>query len=188
VPRARTSLHSTTRLHGDDLEQAWKVYELAFAGLPTRAVQQHLMTRVEFEEVCADARVVKYVTRDVDRDDAVCAFATFTNDLSAVSQLSEDYYAHRWPRQFRERSIWYIGCVGVHPSYRSSGVFVTLVEAMCRVVHEQGGVASLDICRYNDEQLALPRLISRIVNSLGHEAAGVRLDEQTYWAYDFSPA
>ncbi|GAA0299939.1 GNAT family N-acetyltransferase [Kineococcus aurantiacus] len=186
MPRATTTLSTSTRLTGDDLEQAWKVYEVAFSSLTTRAVQQHLMTRAEFEEVCSDERVLKYVARDVDRDDAVCAFATFSNDLSTVYQLSEDYYRARWPRQFAEGSIWYIGCVGVHPSYRSSGVFVKLVEAMCRVVHEQGGVASLDICRYNDERLALPRLIERVVHSFGHAAEGERLDEQTYWAYDFS--
>jgi ribosomal protein S18 acetylase RimI-like enzyme len=187
VPRANTRLEKTTRLTGDDLEQAWKVYELAFAGLATRAVQQHLMTREEFDEVCADVRVFKYVVRDADLG-TLCGFATFSNDLSTVYQLSEDYYENRWPRQFAERSIWYIGCVGVHPAYRSSGVFVTLVEAMCRVVHEQRGVASLDICRYNDERLALPRLISRIVNSFGHATEGERLDVQTYWAYDFAAA
>lgn len=188
MARARITLDSTTQLFGDDLENAWKTYELAFAGLATRAVQQHLMTREEFEEVCSDERWRKYVTRDLDRDGAVCSFATFTNDLSAVYQLSEDYYRNRWPQQFAERSIWYIGCVGVHPSYRSSGVFVTLVEAMCRVVHEQGGIASLDICRYNDEELALPRLIGRIVDSFGHDTAAERLDTQTYWAYDFTRA
>lgn len=187
MPRATTVLDTTTTLTGDDLEQAWKVYELAFAGLATRAVQQHLMTREEFEEVCADERVFKYVVRDVDLD-VLCGFATFSNDLSTVYQLSEAYYEQRWPRQFAERSIWYIGCVGVHPAYRSSGVFVTLVEAMCRVVHDNRGVASLDICRYNDERLALPRLIGRIVNSFGHETTGERLDEQTYWAYDFASA
>jgi ribosomal protein S18 acetylase RimI-like enzyme len=188
MPRARTTLETTPQLLGEDAEQAWKAYELAFSGLATRAVQQHLMTREEFDEVCTDGRWIKYVTRDLDRDGAVCAFATFTNDLSAVYQLSEDYYANRWPQQFSRRSIWYIGCVGVHPSYRSSGVFVTLVEAMCRVVHEQGGIASLDICRYNEEALALPRLIGRIVQSFGHEARGEKLDVQTYWAYDFSRA
>lgn len=188
MARARTALESSTRLLGDDLEQAWKTYELAFSGMTTRAVQQHLMTREEFEDVCADERWTKYVTRDLDRGGAICSFATLTNDLSAVYQLSEDYYRHRWPRQFAERSIYYIGCVGVHPSYRSSGVFVTVVEAICRVVHERGGVASLDICRYNEEALALPQLIGRVVDSLGHEAEGERLDVQTYWAYDFSRA
>jgi len=186
--RARTTLETLTVLEGEDLENAWQTYEVAFTGLATRAVQQHLMTREEFEEVCADERWIKYVTRDLDRGGAVCSFATFTNDLSAVYQLSEDFYQNRWPKQFAERSIWYIGCVGVHPAYRSSGVFVTLVEAMIRVVHEQGGVASLDICRYNDEALALPRLIGRIVNSLSLETSGERLDVQTYWAYDFSAA
>jgi ribosomal protein S18 acetylase RimI-like enzyme len=187
MPRANTTLEKTTRLTGDDLEQAWKVYELAFAGLAARAVQQHLMTREEFDEVCADDRVFKYVVRDTDLG-VLCGFATFSNDLSTVHQLSEDFYERRWPRQFAEGTIWYIGCVGVHPSYRSSGVFVALVEAMCRVVHDERGVASLDICRYNDERLALPRLIGRIVNSFGHETAGERIDEQTFWAYDFAAA
>ncbi|WP_432509853.1 hypothetical protein [Kineococcus sp. SYSU DK001] len=184
MPRANTTLEITGRLDGGDLEDAWKAYEHAFSGLTTRAAQQHLMTREEFEDVCLDPRWRKYVIRDVDRDGAVGAFGTATNDLSAVFQLSLDFYATRYPRQFAEGTICYIGCIGVHPSYRSSGAFVTIVEEICRGIHEQGGVAAIDTCRYNDEQLALPRLINRITRTFGTE--GERLDTQTYWGYDFS--
>ncbi|WP_432561868.1 hypothetical protein [Kineococcus sp. SYSU DK003] len=184
MPRANTALDVLDRLDGNDREDAWKAYELAFSGLAVRAAQQHLMTREEFEEVCLDERWRKYVIRDVDRDGTVGAFGTATNDLSVVPLLSLDFYADRYPRQFADRTICYIGCIGVHPSYRSSGAFVRIVETICRGIHEQGGVAAVDVCAYNDEQLALPRLINRITRTFGTE--GERLDTQAFYGYDFS--
>ncbi|PRY13473.1 hypothetical protein [Kineococcus rhizosphaerae] len=184
MPRANTSLDSTHRLEGDDVEDAWKAYEQAFSPLAARAASQHLMTREEFEDVCLDERWRKYVVRDLDRDGTVGAFGTATYDLSAVPMVSLDFYAARYPHQFAQRTICYIGCIGVHPSYRSSGAFVRVVEEICRGIHDLGGVAAIDVCQYNEESLALPRLIDRITRTFGAE--GERLDTQTYWGYDFS--
>lgn len=168
---------------GDQRDSAWEIYQAAFDRLRVLAVQRHVMTRAEFDDVCADSRVQKYL--GIARSGQVCAFGSFTNDLSSMPLVSEEYYAHRWPEHHRAGRIWYIGCVGVHPDYRSSGIFSKMVGRMVQVVEQQGGVASIDICRHNEQELALPRLIGRLVDTVGAGAAVHRLDEQTYWAYEF---
>jgi len=60
-----------------------------------------------------------------------------------------------------------------------------MVERMVAEVEREGGVASIDICRHNEQELALPRLIGRLVDTVSSGAAVHRLDEQTYWAYEF---
>lgn len=170
-------------IDGELRDKAWSVYRTAFDRLRILAVQRHMMTRPEFDVVCSDARVDKYL--GVSPDGEVCAFGTFTNHLASMPLISEDYYAHHWPREHAEGRVWYIGCVGVHPQYRSSGIFARLVGEMCQVVQRHGGVASIDICRHNENELALPRLINRLVSTVSDGAAVRRLDEQTYWAYEF---
>ena len=181
--RTQVDLVTRTTLEGELLEGAWATYQVAFDRLRVLAVQRHLMTRAEFDDVCADRRVMKYL--GLDDEGRVCAFGTFTNQLSAMPLVSEEYFAHRWPQLHAAGKIWYIGCVGVHPDYRSSGVFARMVSQMCAVVERTGGVASIDICRHNEQDLALPRLITRLVDTVSDGTKVHRLDEQTYWAYEF---
>jgi ribosomal protein S18 acetylase RimI-like enzyme len=183
VPVPPADLVVQTDVTGAQRDSAWAIYQAAFERLRVLAVQRHVMTRAEFDDVCADVRVQKYL--GVTRSGQVCAFGSFTNDLSAMPLVSEDYYAHRWPEHHRAGRIWYIGCVGVHPEHRSSGIFSAMVERMVGVVEREGGVASIDICRHNEQELALPRLIGRLVDTVSSGAAVHRLDEQTYWAYEF---
>lgn len=180
---SRTELVVLPHIDGVQRDSAWTMYQMAFDRLRILAAQRHMMTRTEFDVVCSDPRIDKYL--GVTLDGEVCAFGTFTNHLAAMPLISEDYYAHHWPQEHSEGRIWYIGCVGVHPQYRSSGIFARLVGEMCQVVQRHGGVASIDICRHNENELALPRLIKRLVDTLSDGAAVHRLDEQTYWAYEF---
>lgn len=186
MPPPTSELTVRTRLEGADRESAWEIYRVAFERLRVLAVARHLMTRAEFDEVCDDVRVDKYL--GVTAEGRICAFGTFTNDIAAMPLISEDYFAHRWPAHHAARRIWYIGCVGVHPQFRSSGIFARMVAQMCRVVEREGGIAGIDICRFNEQELALPRLINRLVDTVSDGAVAHRLDEQTFWAYEFPVA
>ncbi|GAB3264306.1 hypothetical protein GCM10027586_20270 [Kineococcus gypseus] len=189
MPTRATSLQVLTTLNGDLREQAWEVYHEAFRRLEVLAVQRHLMTRAEFDAVCADERVEKHLGVDDELDGRVCAFGTFTNHLAAIPLISEAYFAHRWPEHHAHGRVWYIGCLGVHPAYRGSGIFPRMVAHMCAVVGERGGVAGIDVCRHNEEELALPQLFGRLVDAAGAGARLLRLDQQSYWAWEFpSPA
>lgn len=170
---------------GAGRDEGWRLYGTAFDELRTRAVQRHLMFRDEFDGVMADPRVTKYVVADRDHGGRMCGLATMTNFLDAVPLISPDYFAHRWPQRYAERTIWYVGFVAVHPDYQGTGVFATIVGSMCRLVAEAGGVAALDVCRRAEQVYGLPQAIARLNATFAAGGSSERMDEQSYWAYEF---
>jgi hypothetical protein len=166
----------------------WKLYNEAFDELRSTAVQRHVMLREEFENVMADARVAKYFCLDTASDDRMCAAGTITNDLDAMPLISPDYFRRRWPLHYAQGRIWYIGFVAVHPEYRRSAAFARVVEQMCDVVSARNGVAALDVCRRNEELYRLPQAIHRLLFGYTGSVHSERMDEQSYWCYEFPAA
>jgi hypothetical protein len=166
------------------LEPAWDLYNAAFAELRATAVQRHLMTRAEFEEMMHDSRVRKYV--GVDSAGRLAGLATFTNHLDAVPLISPDYFQFRWPVHFAERRIWYVGFVAVHPGERGTGTFEAIVAEMYRSVEGQNAIVGLDVCRRN-EDYGLPKAIHSVLSKLDSGVRRRRVDEQSYWLYEFDP-
>jgi hypothetical protein len=144
------------------------------------------MHRSEFDEVMADNRIAKYLVTD--RRGALRGLATYTNDLRAVPLISPDYFSRRWPHHFAERRIWYCGFVAVRSGSPNTGVFVRLVEAMYRVAVAQRGIIAMDFCRHNEEIRALSRVVQTMLHRLSGEVRSHRMDEQTYWLYEFPAA
>jgi hypothetical protein len=165
------------------LESVWALYREAFDELRTTAVQRHLMYRSEFDDVMADTRVDKYI--ELDDADRPHGLATFTNRLESMPLISLDYFQHRWPVAFGELRIWYVGFVAVHPTARATGVFERLVEAMCRAAVVGRGMIAMDICRRNEELYGLPNAVHALLDRFSGGARGIRMDEQTYWLYEF---
>ena len=61
-----------------------------------------------------------------------------------------------------------------------------MIQEMTRLISSSGGVAVLDICRFNEEAYALPEAIERVIRTVFPAGATrCRLDEQTYWSYEF---
>jgi GNAT superfamily N-acetyltransferase len=178
-------LSTSDVLQSSDREPGWHLYVSAFDELRTRAVQRHLMTRAEFDGVMDDRRVSKYEVVDPAQGGRLCGLATMTNHLEAMPLISPDYFAHRWPEQFRRRLIWYVGFVAVHPDYQGTGVFAVIVGSMCRMVAGAGGIAVLDVCRRADEVYGLPAAIARLNDTFADGGTCERIDEQSYWAYEF---
>jgi GNAT superfamily N-acetyltransferase len=174
------------RLPADQTDVVWQLYNDAFDELRCTAVQRHVMIRDEFEDVMDDHRVAKYLGVDTDRGGRLCALATLTNDLAAMPLISPNYFERRWPAHFAEGRIWYIGFVAVHPDYRSTGLFEMVVHDLYRVVSSSQGVAALDFCRRNEEQYRLPQSIHRLLESWSGPVRTDRMDEQSYWFYEFS--
>ena len=173
------------RVPADQIEVVWRLYNDAFDELRTTAVQRHVMIRDEFDDVMDDHRVAKYLGVDTDRGGRLCALATLTNDLDAIALISPDYFQRRWPVHFTENRIWYIGFVAIHPEYRSSGLFEMVVHELYRVVSASQGIATMDFCRRNEEMYRLPHAIHRLLEGWAGLVRSDRMDEQSYWFYEF---
>ncbi|WP_426504406.1 hypothetical protein ACPPVO_43535 [Dactylosporangium sp. McL0621] len=172
-------------LVGEQLEQAWRLYETAFRHLNALTVQRHLMYRAEFNDVMTDHRIEKWLAYS--DDGVLLGLATYSNQLSAWPLISPEYFARRWPAQYADNRIWYCGFVAV-PGHEQ-GVFVKLIEAMYRHAEEQQGVISLDICRHNIDTYRLDRAIDTWLRRISDgrvrcEAA----DTQTFMTYETAPA
>lgn len=174
-------------VHESLIEEAWTLYHEAFKDLNGYAVQRHLMYRAEFDDVMRDPRVQKYLC--LDDSDTLCGLSTYTNDLDAVPLISPAYFERRWPELYAEKRIWYCGFVAIHPNAQAAtAAFGELVEAMYRLAATQNGIISLDMCRFNDQKRHMSRVIPLMLHRLSGEVRTERLDEQSYWLYEFPAA
>lgn len=168
-------------LEGELLELAWDAYRDAFEELRSAAIQRHVMTRAEFDEVMSDDRVDVYLVRRA--DGAIAAVATLTNELTAMPLVSPDFFAARWPDHFDAGRCWYIGFVGVRPSEQGSGAFHLIVSTVAGRFGEGGGVLVLDVPQRNMEGFHVPRAVKRIADDVISDLAYEMVDAQGYWAY-----
>jgi len=167
-------------------ETAWSLYQDAFQELDTLAVQRHLMRRSEFDEVMRDSRVDKYLA--LENDGALIGIATYTNDLEAVPLISPAYFARHWPEHYAAKKIWYIGFVAVSPQSQGREAFGQLVEQMYMVASTQNGLVGLDICSHNDDSRHMSRIFRIMVSRLSDNMRFSRIDQQSYWLYEFPTA
>ena len=167
-------------------EAMWTMYHDAFEELNTLAVQRHLMFRSEFDEVMTDSRVDKYVA--LDDDGTMCGVATYTNDLDAVPLIAPQYFERHWPEHYAARKIWYIGFVAVSPHAQGREAFAQLVEQMYMVASAQNGLVCLDICSHNDDVRHMSRVFRLMVSRLADNMRFTRIDQQSYWLYEFPSA
>jgi hypothetical protein len=167
-------------------EAVWKLYQDAFEDLNTMAVQRHLMYRDELDEVLRDSRVHKYLA--LDDDGTLCGIATYTNELEAVPLISPPYFERHWPEHYASKRIWYIGFVAVSPQAQGREVFALLVDQMYLVASAQNGVVGLDICTYNDDVRRMSRIFRLMVSRLSDTMRFNRVDQQSYWLFEFPSA
>jgi len=167
-------------------EGVWTMYQDAFQELNTLAVQRHMMFRSEFDEVMRDPRISKYIAlRD---DGTLVGVSTYTNELDAVPLISPQYFAHNWPEHYAAKKIWYIGFVAVSPEAQGREAFAQLVEQMYLVAATQNGLVGLDICTYNDDVRRMSRVFRLMVSRLSDNMRFNRIDQQSYWLYEFPNA
>jgi hypothetical protein len=169
------------------IESAWQLYEEAFRDLKSLAVQRHLMYRPEFVEVMLDSRVQKYLCVSDDGGTLV-GLSTYSNDLQAMPLIAPEYFARRWPEQYRQRKIWYCGFVAVAADRRFRSAFTDLVEAMYLMAANQNGIIALDFCRYNDQLRNMSRVIQMMLHRLSGGVRAECMDQQSFWVYEFPAA
>lgn len=178
-----TRIESFRVLDGPRREEAWRLYSEAFDELRVVAVQRHVFYRSEFDEIMDDPRVEKLIA--VDADGVMRGVSTATNDLTAMPLISPDYFAARWPAAYAAHRVFYIGFVAVHPFAHGTGVFLQLVHEMVDRLSHRGGIVAMDMCTRNADVLRLADAVDRIVRSSVPEARHLRLDAQSYHAFEF---
>jgi hypothetical protein len=166
------------------LGEAWTLYHEAFKELNFLAVQRHLMYRSEFDDVMLDGRVQKYLC--LDDNAALCGLSTYTNDLDAMPLISPQYFERRWPRHYAERRIWYVGFVAVAATAPIT-TFSSLIAAM-HATSTRDALTVLDVCTHTETVRHLPRSVRVLLRRLSGGVRMERLDEQSYWLYEFPSA
>lgn len=167
-------------------EEAWKLYSVAFDELRHLAVQRHALYSEEFDAIMGDSRVDKYFLWG--DDGSLQGLSTITSHLQSMPLVSPEYFARRWPERFAAGLIFYIGFLAVHPHSHGTGVFGDLVRAMTEPVATVEGLAVIDVCSYNRDQLHLPRAIRWLASTWTTSVTMADLDAQTYVSYDFKRA
>jgi hypothetical protein len=167
-------------LGGDLLEDAYRTYVEAFTAINEECVQRHLMERDEFDAVARNPRIRKYVAI---ADGRVVGLSTFTNSITVddTPLLSRPYFAKRWPERLAQGRIWYIGFVGVCPTFWGGTVFADLITAMWEHIDGTGAVAVYDMSRLNTDRRKLPQRVSRLLRRLDSEVSIECADVQGYW-------
>jgi hypothetical protein len=168
---------------GELAETSWGIYRECFEKLNADAAQRHLMYRSEFDEVMADARVLKLMPLD---DAGVpVGLATFSNQLDAFPLIAPEFYAKRWPGPYAEHRIFYCGFAGVLDRARGAGAFKDIVDQFHEITKPVRGLVSFDFCTYNVDVAKLPHVIGRALGRMsGHRSAYECVDSQSFWLYD----
>jgi len=165
------NLVTKTVVEGSEAGACWSFYDRAFEGLRSRAAQRHAQTQSEFDDQMGDKPV---------------GMTTLTNDLSAVPLISPEFYQARWPQFYAAQQIWYVGFLAVDPDYFGTGVLAQMINSICAVIPQQGGVIAADICQFNQDALMLPETFGRLAGTFNRRVEKQRLDTQVYWGYEFT--
>lgn len=182
-----TTVKQVDVLDGQLLEEAWALYRDAFQELRELAAQRHQMYRDEFDDVMADKRVPKFVAYDDDQDSRLVGLSTYTNDLDAMPLISPAFFAKRWPTEYAAGRIWYVGFVAVGQNMGAPlSTFADLLAAM-HAVSGRDALTALDVCSRMDGIRRLPKRVEQLLDHLDGPVRARRLDEQSFWLYEFLP-
>ncbi len=96
----------------------------------------------------SDLRIVKYtVWRS---EDEPVALATVTNDLEAVTWVSPDFFAARYPEHAARGAIYYLGMAMVAPQRGQFRLLERVVRQLAAACVASRGVLAYDVCAFND--------------------------------------
>jgi hypothetical protein len=163
-------------------DMAWELYLSAFAELRTLACQRHVLHRHEFDDTMTDARITKFLGFD---GPVLTSLAIRTTDLDAVPLVSPEYFNARYPRQYAARSVYYIGFFAVRVDYQGTGALLELMHALMDGVPADA-VVGMDISGVR-KSMHLQKAVGRMARTISPTARTVKLDEQSYYAYELSP-
>lgn len=163
------------------LDDAWDLYAALFTDIDTLAAQRHLMTYAEFADVYHNPDVLKFYCYD-DRGQPI-GMSVLTRELEAWPLISPRYFARHFPDFYYQKSIWYVGFVGVKPHHLHG--FRELVRLMYPYISRSDGIAVMDFCAFNTTIRRIPEVTLRLLSSINPAAGMQTVDAQTFIAYRF---
>jgi hypothetical protein len=158
VPRPRAGRQQVTVLTVLDEPTArmfWELYVTAFGPLRTRAAQRQVLHEDEFYEEMNDPRVWKYVVYDSSGQPV--GLSTLTKHLDAITWISPEYYAARYPQHYARQAVYYLGFALVAKGARHLSSFATMIEAIAAAGHRRPGGVRLRHLRLQQRGDALRR-------------------------------
>lgn len=158
------------------------LYTRSFEPLRTLAAARHVLTEAEFSEEMADAAISKYVALTDDGEPV--GLTTFTLDLSTVTWVSADFYAHRWPEQAATGRLYYLGYTLADPAYQRRGVFDAMLTVVTDRAIDDDAVIAWDMCSFNVDSARLADGIAALLS--GRSTDPEVVDTQRYYAADFT--
>lgn len=162
---------------GSDAEILWEQYYEAFAPLEELALLSHMYPRATFDDLLADARVVKIVAW---RNGRPAGLSMVTNRLEVVPQISPAFLRRRYPDQAEREAIWFGIILFVAPALRRSTVFARLMLASGELAASDDGVIVMDVCEHNLRTTGWEANLGALA-SLFPRSAVERIDSQSYW-------
>lgn len=175
----------SSEVTGVESDACWALYHDAFSTAEVLAVERHLMRRSEFDEVMADPRWGKY--RAVDHEGALAGLATITTAFEAMPLIAPEYFDARWPELYAQRRIFFVGFAATHPNRRWTSALASITRLVGSQVADVDGLLVLDMNR-NRAQRRLPEFVlTQFRHVAGDDVQLATLDEQVYYAYEFSP-
>lgn len=164
-----------------ETHSAWDLYSEVFADINLLAAQRHLMSWFEFDEMCAEPVIQKHLAYD---GDDLIGMSVITNELRAWPLISPEFFAHRFPQQYKHKAIWYVGFVGCRPVGRAVHAFSELIRSMWPQVMDSHGLAVMDYCAYNVAMNRLPERSLKVQQRLNPLVVMERIDSQGFYAFD----
>lgn len=171
------TLTCTRRPRPDLRAHFWALYERAFGPLRVLAAARQVLTEDEFAAELDNPRVWKYVALDKDGD--LAGLTTLSDDIATMPWISPEYFAHRYPCEWRRGAVFYVGVTLVRPDMRRDHIFSMMAKHLGQRVAAAQGVLGYDLCSFNDQGRSLGRVIEQIAAEDFESVQAV--DVQTYY-------
>jgi hypothetical protein len=165
------------------VEAFHQLYALAFTPMLTRSPARQVLTDAEFYDQMADERIDKYLAWGDDGQPV--GLTTLTTHLEAIPWISPEFFAARFPEQWRRNAVYYLGFTLAHPGQRHQRFLESVVAAGVNWLAAERAVLAYDVCSFNDTVL---RFNARILDVLRHHPTAQleMIDTQVYYGVTFS--
>jgi len=171
IPTPSTQSTHTIKLmvEGDELEEAWVVYEQSFEEIKLEHPCRQSLTRVEFEAFMADCEVVKLLFYE---EGQIVAGSLFTTNLAKIPWISAPFYDAQYPKYIGERM--YAQSFFVKPSRRAAGYLEKIAVAIRDYMREHS--LKVAFCDFGGRNEIAFRLILKAIGAEALKTIGT----QTY--------
>jgi hypothetical protein len=171
---------------------AYAAYHCIFEEVNTLAVNRHMLTPREFDQICANNAIIKVFATTAPGE--VVGLSCITNDLESWPLISPEYFARHYPEHYDAGAIWWIGYVGVRPGQPGSAhLFRDLIAEMYPYVRDsetatgRRGIWGQDFCGYNVQMRRMIERSKAVVEHIhGAPISFTRIDEQVFVLGEFS--